>query len=182
MDRKQYLREYYQRTCEKQRARRRVHYQVTRDEYLRRSKEQREREDPEKIKAWKRKWRRSEKGLQQNRKWYAENSEVHLERTKNWKQRNVAKVRRHTRTRQAALMQRTPPWLTPEHHRQIQAIYDEAHRLETLDGIPRHVDHIVPLQGETVSGLHVPWNLQILTEAENCRKCNRWRTLYGVLP
>lgn len=69
---------------------------------------------------------------------------------------------------------REPKWLTPEHRQQIQQIYREA-RLKTEIGPKQyHVDHIVPLLGENVSGLHVPWNLQVLEATENSKKGNKF--------
>lgn len=72
----------------------------------------------------------------------------------------------------AAKLKRTPPWLTEEHWKQIEEFYNEARRLTQVTGIPHEVDHIIPLRGKNVSGLHVPWNLQILTESQNCSKNN----------
>ena len=66
-----------------------------------------------------------------------------------------------------------PKWLTKEHFEQIKEFYKEAKRLEELDGVKRHVDHIIPLQGKTVSGLHVPWNLRVITAKENMNKSNK---------
>jgi hypothetical protein len=77
-----------------------------------------------------------------------------------------------TAKRRAAKLQRTPLWLTPEHHKQIGQFYWEAADVSKLVGEFYHVDHIVPLQGKTVSGLHVPWNLQILHAKENLSKGN----------
>ena len=69
---------------------------------------------------------------------------------------------------------RIPEWLTKEQLQEINTVYEEAVRLEIETGIAHHVDHIVPLCGENVSGLHVPWNLQILTASENLYKYNKY--------
>lgn len=76
--------------------------------------------------------------------------------------------RKHGPMRRAAVIRRTPPWLTEEHKHQMYLIYKDAH----ARGL--HVDHIVPLRGKLVSGLHVPWNLQPLPPVENSRKRNHF--------
>jgi hypothetical protein len=66
---------------------------------------------------------------------------------------------------------RTPSWTDPD---KILEVYKEAARLTKETGIPHRVDHIVPLQGKLVSGLHVSWNLQIITEKQNLLKSNKF--------
>ncbi len=68
----------------------------------------------------------------------------------------------------------TPPWLTEAHWIQIKEIYAEAERLTKDTGIRHEVDHIVPLSGKTVSGLHVPWNLRAIPAEENNRRPRVW--------
>lgn len=68
----------------------------------------------------------------------------------------------------------TPKWLTEEHWDQIKAIYKHAKECEMLTGDKYHVDHIIPLNGENVSGLHVPWNLQVLPADINISKSNNY--------
>jgi hypothetical protein len=70
----------------------------------------------------------------------------------------------------ASLLMACPSWVD---WKALQAIYREAVRITLQTGIQHDVDHIVPLQSKTVCGLHVPWNMQILTHSENARKGNR---------
>lgn len=75
--------------------------------------------------------------------------------------------------RRAQQLQATPPWLTSEHKEQIKAIYRLRDQLTETSGIIYHVDHIDPLVSDVLCGLHVPWNLQVITAEENLKKSNK---------
>jgi len=75
--------------------------------------------------------------------------------------------------RRARQEEATPSWLTAIHKAQIQEMFEIAKAKETQTGKKYHVDHIIPINGGDVSGLHVPWNLQLLTATENLSK--GWR-------
>ena len=87
--------------------------------------------------------------------------------------------------RRALKLKATPRWLTDEHKAAMRAIYQEAARLTTETGILHHVDHIVPLRAtcpvtkkRIASGLHCPWNLQVIPASDNWAKnChfNDWK-------
>lgn len=87
------------------------------------------------------------------------------QKSKEYRQKNPEYFKVKTAERKAAKLRATPSWLTKEHLQEIKDIY-----LTCPEGY--EVDHIVPLQGRNVSGLHVPWNLQHLTKGENRRKGN----------
>lgn len=84
------------------------------------------------------------------------------------------KIRAKTAKRRANKLQRTPSWLTKEQFKEIEEFYYLSHKLTKETGTPHHVDHLIPLQGRKVSGLHVPWNLQVITRTENCKKSNKF--------
>lgn len=81
--------------------------------------------------------------------------------------------------RDRRMLEATPAWADFQH---IKAIYKESKRIEQATGIAQHVDHIVPILGEDVCGLHVPWNLQILPASENMRKSNRFDETMAIAP
>lgn len=75
--------------------------------------------------------------------------------------------------RRAARIQATPEWLTKNHLNEIEELYKIAKIKEKIYNQKYHVDHIVPLLGEKVCGLHVPWNLQVLEARTNIMKGNK---------
>ena len=86
----------------------------------------------------------------------------------NKEQRNLRSLLRKRRHRSA-----TPPWLTAEHRERIRQVYLQARHMTELTGEKYVVDHQVPLRGKSVCGLHVPWNLEIMTHSANCKKHNK---------
>lgn len=151
-------------------AKMRERYENNKEEYKAKAKKW-NKANPEKLAEAKREWRRSEKGLEQNRRDYQNNNEAYTARIEKWKAANPDKVREMCRTRQARQLQAMPAWADRE---AIKAKYAEACMLEEEDGIPRHVDHVIPLQGKNVCGLHVETNLEVKTATENLRKHNRF--------
>ena len=79
--------------------------------------------------------------------------------------------------RRAALMCRIPQWLTSEDLWLIKEAYSLAKLRTKMFGFEWHVDHVIPLQGKMVSGLHVPTNLQIIPWKENISKANKFNIL-----
>jgi hypothetical protein len=107
--------------------------------------------------------------------WREQNRDASRQASKNWAMNNQDKVIANIAKRRAAKMQRTPIWLTEEHRKQIEHIYLEAKMREIETGVRHHVDHIIPLQGKLVSGLHVPNNLCVIPATENIRKRNHYQ-------
>jgi len=92
---------------------------------------------------------------------------------KTWKAANPNLVIANSKHRRTKHKQATPKWLTQEHKAQIKQFYLDAMLISKVTGVPYAVDHIIPLRGELVSGLHVPWNLAVITREENSKKSNK---------
>lgn len=105
--------------------------------------------------------------------WSKENAAAMRASRKKWIVNNPDKRAASIRSRQLAQSYAEPSWLSKEQKKQIVAFYTEAARLTKEKGIPHEVDHIIPIRGKQVCGLHVPWNLQVLTSSENRRKSAR---------
>ena len=71
---------------------------------------------------------------------------------------------------------RTPKWLTLDDFWMISEAYELAALRTKLFGFSWHVDHVVPLRGALVSGLHGPHNLQVIPGLDNMRKSNQFQS------
>lgn len=121
-----------------------------------------------------------------NKKKYAENKNQAIEYSRNWRKNNpdysmnYIKLYRknnpgyavyHSRLRELRKFMSIPRWADLE---KIRDIYKKCSEKTKISGIKHHVDHIIPLKGKNVCGLHVEYNLQIITASENCKKSNKF--------
>ncbi len=107
---------------------------------------------------------------------YLERVEYRKEMAKKWSSSNKGKVLNYTAKRRAAKFQRMPKSLNESDKLQIERCYALAKTFREFFEYDVHVDHVIPLRGKEVSGLHVPWNLRIVTATDNLRKKTKWST------
>jgi hypothetical protein len=144
----------------------------------------------EKRSAYFKKWKSEniEKRREYCKDYRSNNSDRLKEYNKNWRELNEDHIKEHNkeyyknnrgrrsfyeRTRQANKLNAMPSWLNDNEKQQIKDMYERCSEITKTTGIPHHVDHIYPLQGEYSCGLHVPWNLQIISASANSSKKNR---------
>lgn len=151
-------------------------YHVVNAEVERRARLSRYKANPEKGRAACRRFymanreREIRRRTEWTRKWQRENPELVNAKNARWRKQHRDKCNVKFARYRATKLNATPPWVNLG---AIESVYAEAAKKTRETGIVHHVDHIVPLRGKTVCGLHVPWNLQVLPATENARKANR---------
>ena len=129
----------------------------------------------EELKAHQKEWRdkNKDKMYKKSLEWRKNNLDRYKELQNKSKKNNSAKVNARNAKRRADKLQRTPSWLTKDDFWLITEAYELAKLRTKHFGFAWHVDHIIPLKGKLVSGLHVPLNLQVIEGIENMKKNNR---------
>ena len=146
--------------------------------------------DYERVKAWR--VANPEKRAEQNKRYAKKYPEKLVAKAIRWRDKNperAAELSRKTRQKhkdrvlankamyRAGKTKRTPAWLTEFDKLKIRCIYSVAAMLTKENKEPWHVDHVIPLHGKNVSGLHVPSNLWFIPGVENTLKNNKFEVV-----
>ena len=163
-DRKAWRKAYYEANREKSKAQTKAYREANKERVK------------EYMKAYAKAWR--EKNKDKVKSYREANKEKAKEYMKAYRgpyaKANRGKLNAKQTKRRAFKLNRTPSWLTKEDLAEIKDIYSMANRRTQVGGIQYHVDHIIPLKGKNISGLHVLSNLQILRARDNIVKGNRY--------
>ena len=139
-------------------------------------------EDPslaKKLYTKRKSWASSEEGRKYFRQkdieryWNSDRRNIQIEYQKQYRKNNRDKTSHWSMLRYTRKLKASPKWLSPQQLKEIQYFYELSKECELLTGNKYHVDHIIPLKGKNVCGLHVPWNLQVLPADINRRKSNK---------
>lgn len=133
-------------------------------------------QNKEKLEASNKRYREEnlEKVSSARDKYRRENPEKVLQASRNYQRKNKHKYAMYASKRRFAARQAQPSWLSPEDKKRMELFWGLAELKSFVTGVEYEVDHIVPLQGKTVCGLHVPWNLRVIPREENRRKQNKF--------
>jgi hypothetical protein len=114
-----------------------------------------------------------------NRQSYIRNVEKRKSKVAEWVVKNRGKSNAIKKAYKETKTNALPKWVAEDLDMMwvIDECYDLAVLRSKVTGIKWHVDHVVPLRGKTVCGLHVPWNLQVITASQNCSKSNKFETV-----
>ena len=119
----------------------------------------------------------SEKARRRSLQWYYNNLEYaknsHKEYSKLWRQTYPHKNCKKSNDYRARKINATPSWVDKEEEFLILEVYHLAKLRTDMFGVNWHVDHIIPLKGKNVCGLHTINNLQVIPEKLNLVKSNR---------
>ena len=173
--RREYMREWAQKNPEVKKERAAEWYEKKREEIIERVRanyykdvdksRQRAREYAEAHKA---------EASARTKEWTQQNPERKKASDKRWKDNNPAHYHSLKAKYRAARRMACPPWVDNAHMARIHEIYRLRRQISEQTGVVHEVDHIVPLQGKTVCGLHVWWNLRVIPREENNRRPRIW--------
>ena len=140
----------------------------------------------EKRKEYFKQYGESDAGQKAKREYYERNKDAVIARAnarpledrrmhrEKYKAQNPELYKAYTSVRRRRHKNATPAWITKEQKAKMRELYLLAMQLTRTTGEQYVVDHIVPLINPIVCGLHVPWNLRVITQEENLAKSNKF--------